>query len=272
MIRLFVIETVVIRRPGLARVKRRPCFALALGILGILIFWHPAWAMGQSRSVPRQTFEVASVKPVKHFDPMHSNSMGVAIPGRVQYESLTVLDYIRIAYGVSTQQVGGGPNWIDTDRFSIEGTSRPSATVLDQMEMLRNLLADRFKLRLRQETRAIDGYVLSVSNHGLKISPADPNLYNPMTPGVGPRTMAQWAETLGRSLHAPVVDRTGLPGRYDFSHFLGRTFLMLPRNPDGTPATTLPDFVETKLGLTLKRGKMPMVYLVVTHLDQPTPN
>ena len=64
---------------------------------------------------------------------------------------LTLL--IQRAYGVQAFQVVGGPAWINTDGYDIEAKAERNTDRNQMWLMLQTLLADRFKLRLRRETR-----------------------------------------------------------------------------------------------------------------------
>ena len=78
---------------------------------------------------------------------------------------------IQVAYGVARVQVDGGPSWVGTDRYAIEARASGNVTPEQMRSMLQSLLADRFKLALRRETRTLPVYELVVANGGLKIAP-----------------------------------------------------------------------------------------------------
>jgi uncharacterized protein (TIGR03435 family) len=143
--------------------------------------------------------------------------------------------------------VTGGPDWIYTDRYTIEantsGTAPPTAMV---GPMLRALLEERLRLTLHQDQRQIPAYSLTVANGGFKLSPADPGSCrssDPNPPGStglpapgekpscansfgrdGPNvtwkgtgvTLDQIAQGLGMLIGRPVIDRTGIVGQFTF--------------------------------------------------------
>ena len=135
----------------------------------------------QSRVVPPAlTFEVASIAPRKPLPRFGARE--VAMETRMQKALLGRDDrtleawgplhsLIQVAYDVSDSQVEGGPSWVESDSYVIQGKAADSAT-LDQMRgMLQSFLAERFKLTLRRETRTLPVYQLVVADAGLKIAP-----------------------------------------------------------------------------------------------------
>ena len=141
---------------------------------------------------------------------------------------------VSAAFNVSPKAISGGPAWIDSDHYDIvakpPGQVRPS--LQEQMKMLRELLADRFKLAFHREQKNMPYYALTVANGGLKLkeSAFDPNstpegppplvfVISPLLVRLPARyaTMAEVAWVFQRSaLDRPVLDQTGLTGRYDF--------------------------------------------------------
>lgn len=77
---------------------------------------------------------------------------------------------IQTAYDVTRFQIEGGPAWVRSDRFVIEARSAGDTTPDQIREMLQSLLADRFKLALRRETRTLPVYELVAADGGLKIA------------------------------------------------------------------------------------------------------
>jgi uncharacterized protein (TIGR03435 family) len=177
--------------------------------------------------------------------------------------------------------------------------------------MLQNLLAERFKLTLHRETKEISGYALQVGKNGPKLKesadttgPAserpehfdvDKNGFRVFPPGVAgvtsyvvdeatrltasKLTMARWAEMLGNMLASPVVDQTGLTGKYDFHLEFVRPFAAggrggaMPQTPvtdppDNHGVAMLIDAVQFQLGLKLETRKVPWDTLVIDHVEK----
>ena len=103
-------------------------------------------------------FEVASVKRNRSGEGFIS--MGMQPGGRLTMTNVPVRQMIVRAYQVQPFQVFGGPSWITSDRFDITAKAPADATPPQLNEMLQTLLADRFKLKVRRETRQSDVFRL----------------------------------------------------------------------------------------------------------------
>ena len=174
-----------------------------------------------------------------------------------------------MAYGVrfpeTDQVISAGPQWIDTDRYDIDAKA-PDAdaatTTTDQLYlMLRGLLADRFKLKFHYESRDVAGYVLVVAANGPKLKKADvdePMFYGNLVDGVIGKAapMGALALQLGIKLGIPVLDRTQVTGRYDFS-----------LSWDSIPSLLIR--VQEQLGLKLESQRIPLDVLVIDGAAKP---
>jgi uncharacterized protein (TIGR03435 family) len=144
----------------------------------------------------------------------------------VSPDTLTVRNYslkpcIAWAYHLTESQVSG-PDWIDSERYDIVAKA-PSAATEDQLRrMLQGLLAGRFNLTLHHQTKVLPTYTLSVAKNGPKVresqTQGEPSLQpqlSTLTVVVQRASASLLVEMLSKYLRAPVVDRTGLTGRYD---------------------------------------------------------
>lgn len=142
---------------------------------------------------------------------------------------------IAAAYNLSPKVISGGPSaWLDSVHFDIlaktPGAVRPNLD--EQMFMLRKLLADRFKLTFHRETKEMPIFAMTVAKNGSKLKestisvdavPSAPPLlafviapHLVRLPGRN-ATMLELAPVMQRAaLDRPVVDQTGMSGRYDF--------------------------------------------------------
>jgi uncharacterized protein (TIGR03435 family) len=250
-------------------------------------------AFGQTpvQRSPFESFEVATIKPTA------PNPQGRWIrmqsANRFEAHSHAVRTLIAAAYDLSPQAISGGPAWVDSDRWDIlaktPGDVRP--TLVEQMSMLRQLLLDRFKLGFHREPKELSIYTLSVSKEGpkLKESSVSPNatpegppplvfVLSPTVVRLPARyaTIAEFASILQRSpLDRPVVDRTGLRGRYDFDlEFAPDESLwggILPR-PENSDKPGLFKAIQEQLGLRLEATKGPVDVLVIDHIEKPSDN
>ena len=214
---------------------------------------------------------------------------GVLRAGRFEIRRATMLDLIKLAYGVDDPDlVFGGPNWLDWDRFDVIAKSpveTPSATV---KLMLRALLVDRFKLAVHTDTRAVPGFLLTANKGQPKLKEGDSSGETGCAAHLqrGERAVPYWlatcrnvtmeafAENLrgldSRYINSPVADHTGLAGAWDFDlRWTDKRSL----SDAGADGVTLFDAVDRQLGLKLAPGRAPIPGLVVDRVNQkPTPN
>jgi uncharacterized protein (TIGR03435 family) len=133
------------------------------------------------------TFEVASIKKA---EPLNVNSvmsggmnLGMTIDNAiVNVKSLSLAELIRYAYQVKTFQISG-PEWLGSDRFSIVAKMPPGATREQVPEMMKALLADRFKLTFHRESKDQSVYALTVMKTGLKLTESAPDDAAPSSTG-----------------------------------------------------------------------------------------
>ncbi len=245
-----------------------------------------------SPAVPRpkfDTFEVATIKPM---DPDAKSGRYITMQGNNRFveKAYTLKLLIAAAYDLNPRTISGGPSWIESDHYDIvavtPGDVRPTHD--EQMSMLRTLLADRFKLTFHREPKEFSIYQLEISKSGSKlketVGPNDP-------PTVGPgvvypqrivlparnATLAEFASLLQRAiLDRPVVDKTGLSGRYDFdlewapdeSQFGGDG----PTSSADAPSSPLFSAIQQQLGLRLVATRGPVDALVVDKAERPSAN
>lgn len=237
------------------------------------------------------TFEVASVKPSA---PGGRGGLIRPMPGNTTYhaEGVPLRLIMTVAYTVTDRQIVGGPAWIATDRFDIEAKAARPRTNDELHIMLQHLLEERFHMKLRHEMREEPVYAMVVNKGGAKMPVHDPEDkdYPPfggglvrspdggVCPGINGTnvTMDYFAFYLSRRTDRKVLDRTGLPGRYDVN---------LQYLPDGvklgegdntptvsTGCTDLFSAMPKQLGLKLESTKGPVDFLVIEHVEKPTEN
>jgi uncharacterized protein (TIGR03435 family) len=267
-------------------------------------------AFGQS--TPSLTFEVASVKlspPVTpgsrvYYGPARGGP-GTPDPGQITWTYATLRSLLITAYDVNEYQING-PAWLNTDRYDILVKVPVGATKEQVRLMWQNLLAERFGVTLHHESKEFQVEELVVAKGGqrLKKTAVDPveELDDPGPPkfkdGVlnGPgyvttimatgqaRTVAKaqplskLTATLGGVLHRPVIDKTGLTGKYDFSIDFNldlRALGPLPGGPTPGAGDNAPDpgpdiaaAVEQQLGLRLVAGKAKLDVLVIDKAEK----
>lgn len=225
-------------------------------------------------------WEVATVKPSDPDD----HSAGFQLHGREIYiERMTVESMLLMAYGYHKKQIVGAPDWIATERWDVKGVpdvdGEPS--IKQYQGMVRKILAERFGLVTHTEQREMEVYALTVAKGGEKMTPSagDPNglLNENDNDNGGQRTMemtngsmADLALLMKFFLDRPVVDQTGLTGRYDFR--LKWTFDESRAPTDGTAAPSVFTAIQEQLGLKLDAVKAQTDVLAVDKVERPGAN
>jgi uncharacterized protein (TIGR03435 family) len=239
-------------------------------------------------------FEVATIKPTS---PDWNRGRFIRMEGAHQFvvRNHVLRTLIAAAYNLNPKTVSGGPLWADSDHFDIvaetPGETPPGYD--EQMTMLQKLLAERFDLKFHREQKQLPAYALRIANSGskLKASAASPDSFPqgppPLIFSVSLPTvrlparyasMAELASVFQRAvLDRPVLDQTGLSGRYDFDlEFTpdetewGGAFAGHETGDSDKPG--LYTAIQEQLGLKLEATTGPVDTLVIDHVDQPTPN
>src|SRR5258708_6329833 len=251
------------------------------------------------------SFEVASIRPSSSEDRRPLINMQPS--GRCVARNATVKRLITVAYRIKHFQISGGPKWIDSDFFDIAATPAGPLAKPDQFQaMLQALLAERFHLVIRRETKEMPVYALVAAKGGPKIKEAldsDPAIIDPggRAPEGAPRRppitrirrgsltaqgieMLAFVDTLSNFLGRAVLDRTGLSGRYDVKlqwttdenqvamfEVMGvpEGFGAPPPDPLGPSLFTA---LQEQLGLRLETQKGPLEMLVIERVEKPSEN
>ncbi len=220
---------------------------------------------------PLPTFEVTSVKPASGAQTVPSCTNGTYATN-----GMTLSASIGFAYSVELTRLDRLPDWALTReaRYSIEGKAAKAVTEHECRLMVQSLLADRFQLKVHHELRTTAIYALVVGKNGAKLVKADESSAvnqvkingAPGYDGVRGWSIATLAEFMGRGFPGtPVVDRTGLEGRYAiaFDFTVDR---------QTSPGDNMAAAVDRKLGLKLEPRKEPLDFIVVDRLEKPTQN
>jgi uncharacterized protein (TIGR03435 family) len=288
--------------------KFRKRLVTALGVaavagLGVLQMAN-AQLIRAKDGVPLPAFDVASVKP------NNSGSRSTSVwsrDARFSVENLSLLQIVKIAFGTkSDAQVTGGPAEILRSRYDIEAkideeqfTKMKALSSEDrrlQIDlMLQALLADRFHLEVKFETKELPVYALVLAKGGPKFHPAvtasgHPNLNSHSD---AKKVEASGSEDnaldgLTRLLSAQsevgdrlVINKTGLSGKYDWSlHWTrenndavapggGASQAAVDTEGSGPQLFTA---LEEQLGLKLKPEKDEVETIVINRLEPLTAN
>jgi len=114
---------------------------------------------------PARAFDVASIKQPDTATSVVRIAINEVQPGGIWRSTSTLLSLIRALYpGHSFPgQIEGGPNWVGSEFYEMEARAPGTASAEEIRDMARTLLADRFKLVMRTETRDVPAYVLRLA-------------------------------------------------------------------------------------------------------------
>jgi uncharacterized protein (TIGR03435 family) len=166
-----------------------------------------------------------------------------------------------------------------------------------RQHMLQALLADRFKLAVHRDSKEFPVYSLVIAKTGAKLQETKPAADGTRTSatrggssirsssyGNGPVTItalhcsaADLAGTFAARLGRPVLDKTGLPYRYDFTLQFQQDDVMSAAAASNNPpsdvnAPSLFTAIQEQLGLKLESGKGPVEVIVIDHVERPSGN
>lgn len=271
---------------------------------GLLLTLVPAGiGRGQDR-VALSRFEVASIKPIASNDPRivgrdfaFSDSVVDQLPRgaipvqgtHVRILNQSLLNVIAIAYKLRRSQISG-PKWLTDARFDIRANIPPGGRTEDANDMLQDLLEGRFGLKAHRERRSTIGFELLVAKGGAKLkASSEGSAGSPSALGVSNENRARAlmqpppvssapgnsytrqattaggiAELLGQILHLPVVDHTGLRGKYDIE-------FTTPLSSEDTREQILTQLRQ--FGLQLTASKVPVDMLIIDQISKaPSPD
>jgi uncharacterized protein (TIGR03435 family) len=237
-------------------------------------------------------FEVATIKPTNLEWPGGGRYMRMQTAHQFVARNYSLRVILAAAFHLTPKAVSGGPEWVDSDRYDFlaeaPGNVRPNTD--EQMTMLRRLLTDRFNLAFHREPKEFSIYALTVAKGGAKLAEAvpvttpegAPPLVFVLSPG-GARLAARNASmgeltwVMQRSaLDRPVVDKTGLSGRYDFDLEWTPDETQFDGNvPKVAPELAKADLfaaMQQQLGLRLEATRGAIEALVIDRVERPTAN
>ena len=231
--------------------------------------------------------------------------------GGVHATNVTLVELVTLAYQrhfFDERQVIGGPAWMASERFDVHARV-PGEHVFDAdgvprktLALLKALLAERFKLKLREEERPRPVYALTTVRNDGVLGPKARRLEidcrsvmrgerQALSPGQGPPcsfktppgrlfantfTLATIASLLSRHLDRPVIDRTGLSGRFDIE-LEAAEIAAAPDYKPGPSDSALPPAagptifvaVQRQLGFKLEPLDAPQAVIVIDQAERP---
>jgi uncharacterized protein (TIGR03435 family) len=195
--------------------------ATVVALFAVAVAGQTKCPLSQGGGVKAQgpAFDVASVKPNK----ARVRQSMTMTPGGIAYTSVSLIDGLQAAYGVKRYQIAG-PDWLGSERYDINARTGGAASNEQIRAMLQTLIADRFKLSLHREKKELPVFAILVGKNGARLTvgdPAGPRSIGPAPGGLAftNTSMEDLADFLSGlpTISRPVFDKTGLPGRFDFT-------------------------------------------------------
>ena len=238
---------------------------------------------------PTAAFDVASVKIFGEDRPQSTGPPFQVAHGTLTTHGFALRACLVLAYQMVPAQIQG-PDWLNDVRLDI--TAKAAGPVSEQQVrlMLQRLLADRMGVKVHREKKEMAVYVMTVAKGGPKFQETTgegPMTATPEKGAINIKGVSLFelaAEFSGKLLDRPVIDQTGLKGRYDIRVDMtpmrsaaagGGEERSVDRNPAAERANqigALIDLLHDQLGIKLESGKQP-VEVLVDHAERtPTAN
>jgi uncharacterized protein (TIGR03435 family) len=233
------------------------------------------------------TFEVATIKPSQA-----DEQRSVMVAGtRLATKATTLVDLMMFAYGVHPLQIVDGPSWLGLEKFDVlVQPSLPGRPSTAQMRsIVQKLLADRFKLVFHHAQRELPVYRLVTAKGGPKLittTKEEQQATNTAAVGIASgqmtvtnATLNEFASLMQRyvRLDRPIVDHTGIAGKYNYKLIWTPDFSQFEGNPPGPAkadenAPSLYTAIQEQLGLKLEAAREPADVLVIDRVERPSEN
>ncbi len=223
-------------------------------------------------------FEVTSIRIAEDDNSVQFNNDHT----RLLTHNVTLKFLVARAFDIPSEQIFGGPDWAAHQGYDIRAKMPDGLTDGQIREflppMLQHLLAERFQLVTHRETRQVSGFFLLVGKNGAKLEPAKPGEPNSNLNISGAQVTGQnfdmegLARFLAGRLEAPVADKTGLKGGFNFK-LRWSPDTVATRTDTATDAPpALPTAVQDQLGLKLESGKVAVSAVVIDSGHKPNAN
>ncbi len=204
----------------------------------------------------------------------------------------SLADLIQFAYGIQAKQIVGAPEWMDRDRYDISAVpNQEGVPTLSQVRlMVQKLMADRYKLTFHRGKRELSAFVLTVEQNEPKLNPTQlkgPVPVNSLLSGSRGWTLsmrnASMTDFTGYLqmivLDRPVVDQTGIAGKFDISVTFTPDNSQFKGNPpppqqaaNDDIAPGLFEALRQQLGLRLDSRKALVDAIAIDHVQKPSEN
>ncbi len=263
-----------------------------------------------SQVVQVHTFDAVSIKANLECQG-RGRAKQILSPTTLTMTCSTLMDMVRVAYVTAVADAGssklphisGGPSWANTVYFDIQAKSEQAVTPREIAgQMFQSVLQDRFQLKTRTEIREGAVYTLTTAKDGARLPVARagscPSPGEPPSPdtcgniGVRPKgsnltitargvTLDQVADFLAGGLNLDVLNKTNLPGIFDFQ-FSFSANESTPGFQFGPPRSQLPseepleqtlfEAFQSQFGIKLSQGRGLIKFIIIDNVEKPTPN
>lgn len=230
---------------------------------------------GAQAAATQGSFAVVSIRPSAAEVPFEHNGRTEVMAQELRMQDVTLNTCIEWAYGLQRSQVSG-PDWLEGNHFDITAKTDAPATLAQMKQMMQAMLAERFQLKFHREQKEMKGYALTLAKSADKLKPAagdGPASFQNSASGFVARsaTMQDFATYVADPLREPVVDRTGLTGKYDFAVDFTS---YVPQDTTERPnvISVMMTALKGELGIQLAPEKITAEVLVVDRAEQPSAN
>ena len=226
-------------------------------------------------------WQVVAVRPS---NPSDTKDQHVDLRGRhVLFGDTTVEQFLLLGYFLQKSQLTAEPDWAKTERWDVDGVpdAEGQPNVAQIQALMRKILTERFGLKAHHEQRELPMYALTVAKNGPKMRPntSDPDgMLDQQNDESGNgrdvervknASMSELVLILEYRVGRPVVDQTGLKGRYDFN-LQWTTDEARMTDSDAPPGIFTA--IQQQLGLKLEPVKAPADVMVVDKIERPGVN
>jgi len=244
---------------------------------------------------PAPTFDVASIK--RSNTQGSSWSAGSQPGGRWSMRNVPIAVLIREAYPAESRRLVGVPDWVEKDAYDIDAKAEGEPSEERIRLMLQSLLAERFQFAVHYAPVEEDVFeLMTIQPDDRRRAAMTPSKFDcdairearrvgrsfegpPPANGAPPCgwssngedyrfggvTMSRFAQTLSPDGRV-VVDKTGLPGHYEFTLRYSREVVTTDDLPSIFAA------LREQLGLRLVPGKAMLRAVIVDRIERPTEN
>ena len=257
----------------------------------IALLWFSAAFAAQESPAGEATVLAFDVVSIKSLDGITRSRLRGSrdSEGRFARAAATLRQLVQYAYDLPSSQVTGGPAWVNTSRFQVDARTERTTTPAQMRAMVRQMLAERFALKVHIDVRERPIYRMVMARQDGKLGPSIYRIDDEECGGSHPQPcdLAVWSGGLMSSrmglqqlasalfdrsqttgVDRPVIDHTGMTGMFGFT-LMFSSFNAAP-HVSGDPSIFTA--LREQLGLKLEPARGPVELLVIDSVEQPTPN